>query len=288
VHRAKLLVAGRFVLTVQEFLAHPAVQGGVAPLLVALVVGAALARSRFAWLAIVAGYATAVGLATGIAFSPLTAGRKVTLVVLLSALVGLIADRWPPTARGFATTLAIASAIVAPWVFLSVLAQREGASGYLAAIAIGLFVATLVYGVTRMRHDGLRVGAAGLALGLATGILGVLSASIGYLLAGVAVAAAAGAMLLVQVGFARSIAAGFTGALPVGLGTALFATGTVMLADLRWYVVPLLLLVPAAAALPVPQSAPRIARAALLAFYAAVAAAVPVLAAWLAARGSPS
>jgi hypothetical protein len=287
-HRATLFVAGRFLPTVQDFLAHPAVQGGIAPLLVALAFGAAFARSRFAWLAVVAGYATAVGLATGIAFSPLTAGRKLTLVVLLSALVGLVADRWPPTARGFVATLAIASAIVAPWVFVSVLAQREGASGYLAAIAIGLFVAASVYGVTRMRHDGLRIGAAGLALGLATGILGVLSASIGYLLAGIAVAAAAGAMLLVQVGIARSIAAGFTGALPIGLGTALFAAGTVMLAELRWYLVPLLLLVPAAAALPVPQSAPHIARAALLALYAVAAAAVPILAAWLAARGSPS
>ena len=42
----------------------------------------------------------------------------------------VIADRWPPTARGFVATLAIASAIVAPWVFLSVLSQREGAAGW--------------------------------------------------------------------------------------------------------------------------------------------------------------
>lgn len=272
----------------EELLAHPAVQGGVAPLLVALVVGAALARSRYAWLAIVAGYATAIALGTGIGFSPLTAGRKVTLVVLLSALVGLIADRWPPTARGFATTLAVASGLVAPWVFLSVLSQREGAAGYLAAVAIAFFAGTLVYGVARTRNDGLRVGAAGLGLGLASGILGVMSASIGYLLAGVAVAAASGAMLLVQVVFSRSIAAGFTGALPIGLGAALFAVGTVLLAELRWYIVPLLLLVPAAVALPAPENAPRIARAALLAFYAVVAAAVPVLAAWFAARGAPS
>jgi hypothetical protein len=39
-----------------ELADHPAVQGGVAPLVVALVVALALARTRFAWLAIVAGY----------------------------------------------------------------------------------------------------------------------------------------------------------------------------------------------------------------------------------------
>lgn len=272
----------------EEFLAHPAVQGGVAPLLVALAFGATFARSRYGWLAVVAGYATAVALATGIAFSPLTAARKVTLVVLLSALIGLIADRRPPTARGFVATVAIASGVVAPWVFLSVLSQREGASGYVAAVAIGVFVAALVYGVTRTRNDGLRVGAAGLGLGLAAGILGVMSASIGYLLAGVAVAAASGAMLLVQVVFSRSIPAGFTGALPIGVGVALFAVGTVMLAELRWYIVPLLLLVPAAVALPAPERAPRIVRAAALAGYAVVAAAIPILAEWFTTRGFPS
>ncbi len=60
----------------QELLDHPAVQGGVAPLVVALIVAAALARTRFAWLAIVAGYATMIALSTGFSFSPLTCAAK--------------------------------------------------------------------------------------------------------------------------------------------------------------------------------------------------------------------
>jgi len=270
----------------QALLEYPAAQGGVIPLVVALIVAAALCRTRYAWLAIVAGYAAMIALTSGFSFTPLTASRKLMLVVVLSAVVGMVADLVPRASRAFAAALAVAAGVVAPWVFLSVLSQREGTAGYMAGAGIGVFVAVLVYLVARQRDDGLRAGAAGLGLGLATGIAGVLSASVGFLLSGVALAAAAGAVLLVQVLLSRSLAPGLTGTLPIGIATALFAVGTLLLAELRWYVLPLLLLIPAAVALPAPERAPRIIRAALLAAYALVAAAVPILAAWYAARGS--
>ncbi|NDP42565.1 MAG: hypothetical protein GZ089_07600 [Aromatoleum sp.] len=47
-----------------------------------------------------------------------------------------------------------------------------------------------------------------------------------------------------------------------------------------------MLLVPLSAGLRAPQRAPRIGRATVLAGYALIAAAVPILAAWYAARGS--
>ena len=59
-----------------------------------------------------------------------------------------------------------------------------------------------------------------------------------------------------------------------------------MLAQLPWYALPALLIVPAAALLPVPERAPRVARAALLFLYTVCAAMIPVLAAWFGARGS--
>jgi len=272
----------------QALLEHPAVQGGALPLLVALIVAAALCRTRYAWLAIVAGYATMIALTAGFSFTPLTASRKLMLVVVLSSVVGMAADLFPRASRALAAVLAVAAGVVAPWVFLSVLSQREGSAGYVAGAGIGVFVAVVVYAVARQREDGLRAGAAGVGLGLAAGVAAVLSASIGFLLAGVAMAAAAGAVLLVQVLFARSIAPGFTGTLPIGIAAALFAVGTLLLAELKWYVLPLLLLIPAAVALPVPERAPRIVRAAILVACALFAAAIPILAAWYAARGSLS
>ncbi len=81
-----------------------------------------------------------------------------------------------------------------------------------------------------------------------------MSASIGDLVAGVAIAAACGALLLVQVTVSRKLAPGFTGALPIGLLAALFAAGTLLLAELPWYALPLLLLVPARRSLPAPDA----------------------------------
>jgi hypothetical protein len=151
----------------QDWLDHPAVQGGVAPLVVALVVAAALSRTRFAWLAIVAGYLAMVALSTGFNFSPLTASRKTIVLVLAAPLVGIIADRMTASSRGFAPRLvaglAAAVGILAIWVFASVLEQREGLARYGEALGVAVFVAALCWLTLRLRDDGLRAGAAILA-----------------------------------------------------------------------------------------------------------------------------
>jgi hypothetical protein len=269
-----------------DLIDHPAIVEGVVPLVVALIVAFALARTRFAWLAIVAGYVTVMALSTGLSFSPLTVARKTLLLGLLAPLVGIAADLVPRPSRAIAPALTIAAGALSVWVFLSILEQRETMNAFAVGGGVALFVATLAAATLRLRNDGLRAGAVGLGLGLASGIAGVLSASIGYFVAGVAVATAAGALLLVQVVLSRKLAPGFTGALSMGLLVALFAAGTLLLAELPWYALPLLLLIPAAGTLPAPERAPMIVRAAALTGYALIAAAFPVLAAWYAARGS--
>ena len=264
---------------------HPAVQGGVAPLVVALVIAAIFARTRFAWIAILAAYATMVALTTGFAFSPLTAGRKTILLGLVAPVVGLVLDLLPRASKTLVTAVSVAAGGVAIWVFMSILNQRQGMAAIAMGGGIGVFVAVLVGLTLRLRSDGLRAGAAGLGLGLATGIAGLLSASIGYLLSGVSIAAGAGALLLTQVLLSRKLAAGLLGTLTIGLLTALFAVGSVLLAELHWYALPLLLLVPLSVTLRAPERAPVIVRAAVLAAYALIAAALPILVAWFAPRG---
>lgn len=56
----------------QTLLDDPMVQSGLAPFLVALVVAFALAGTRLAWLAVVAGVATTLAMSAGISFSPLS------------------------------------------------------------------------------------------------------------------------------------------------------------------------------------------------------------------------
>ena len=66
-----------------NLLDDPMVQAALAPLLLALLVGGVLQRTRLAWLAVVAAIATEVALSTGIGFTPLTASRKVLLLSLI-------------------------------------------------------------------------------------------------------------------------------------------------------------------------------------------------------------
>jgi hypothetical protein len=271
---------------VSELFQHPAVQGGVAPFVVALAVAVLLRRTRYAWLAIVAGYLTAVAMSTGIGFSPLTATRKVLLMALAVAVIGIVLDALGPKTRAVDTVLAAVAGIAAIWAFWTVLAQREGGALWTGAIAVAAFAAVMTIALVTLRHDPLRVAAATLGLGIATGVSAVLSASIGFLLAGIAVAASAGALLLVAVVTSRPATTGFLGTLTVGTMIALFAEGASLLAQMPWYAAVALLLVPLAVRLPVREDWGTLRRAFVLAVYALAAASVPIAAAWYSARAS--
>ena len=273
----------------QEWLDHPMVQAGLAPLVVALLVAATLWRTRFAWLAVVPGYATAASLSAGINFSPLTAGRKVTLLVLLSPLVGLALDRWAARApRVMPWLVGAACGLSTLWVFASLLGQREGAAWITAAAGLVVFVGLQTALTLRLHPDGAANSAVGVASGLGVGVAAVLSASIGYLTGGVGMAAAAGALLLLQFAFNQSRAPGYAGLLPIGFGLALFAAATTMLAQLPGYALPLLWAVPLVASWRVAAGAAWRARLALAATVAAAGVLPFVLAAWFAARAGSS
>ncbi|MFO1325447.1 MAG: hypothetical protein U1F15_15485 [Burkholderiales bacterium] len=271
-----------------ELLQHPAVQGGVAPFIVALVVAVALGRTRYAWLAIVAGYATQVALSTGISFTPLSASRKILLLCLAAPLVGMAVDALVERSRPIAYAAAVVAGLAAAWVFLSVLSQREGAQAWLSAFGIVAYAAAMVAALVSLRDDSLRTGAAALGLGLAAGVSALISASIGFLLSGIAVAASAGALLLYWVITSKPISPGLLGTLTIGVMIALFAEGSLMLAQMPWFALVALLLVPLAVRLPVRESASVFFRAFVLSMYALAAALIPIAAAWLSARATVS
>jgi hypothetical protein len=275
-----------FAVSMLELLDHPIFQGGIAPLLVALVIAMAFARTRFAWLAVILGYATMIALDTGFSLIPPTVARKTMLIGLLSPLVGIVADTYPQWSRRIAVALVVVMGVVSVWVFLTVLKNASGTNGVMTGAGVAVFVAAMIAAMLRLRHDGLRCGAAGLGLGLAVGVAGLLSASIGALVAGLAIGAGCAAMLIVQTGLSRMLVPGFTGALPVGVLTALIAAGTQQLALLPWYALPLLLLIPLAVSLPGPTRGLLIARAAAPSAYALAAAAIPIGVALYAARGT--
>ena len=269
-----------------ELLNHPAVQGGVAPFVAALIVVLVLGRLRLGGLALVAAFCTAVYLVSGFAFTPLTAARKIVLLALATPVIGLLVDfAFRPTRLGTGM-LAIAAAAAPLWVFWPVLAQKDTELAILLG-ANAVLLSTWLVGImlSALAERPLQAGAAGLGLGLAAGGCAILGASAMYGSYGIALAAGAGAFLLPQMISGRTIAAGATFVLPVALIAALIAAAAAILAQLQWYVLPVLALIPLAARLPAPGK--PWAKAAAASAYTLVIAAAACALAWQASRGMP-
>jgi hypothetical protein len=264
----------------EELLGNPAIQGGVAPFAVALVVALVLAPLRLGGLAVIAGFATCVYLVSGIQFSPLTATRKLFIVALAAAALGPAVDfTFRPTRAG-TIALALAAAAAALWVFWPVIVQKgeENRWLFMAATAVSAAIAVAI-AQARLSMDGVRAGAATLALGLGGGIAAFLAASLSYALYGVALGAAGGAYLLPQMLRGRKAFAGSTLALPAMAIGVLVACGAMLLAQLPWYSVITLAFVPAAVLFPGPKG-PVWLQAVVFSLYAFIVAAVACLFAW--------
>jgi len=265
----------------QEMLANPLVQGGLAPFVAALIVAALLAPFRLGGLAVVAAFATAVYFIAGFTFAPLTETRKIILLGLAAPLVGIVIDfAFRPT-RLEAWGLALAGAAAAAWIFWPLLAQKDLERALLPGGTAVLAAAwTIGFSHSRLAEDGVRAGAAGLALGVGVGGAATLGASLTYGLYGMAVAAGAGAFLLVQMIIGRKTHAGATFMLAAAVVTMLLAGAAMILAQLPWYAVVALALVPVAASLPVSAGAPVWLQALLLSFFGLFVAGIACALTW--------
>jgi hypothetical protein len=265
----------------QEMFANPAVQGGLAPFIAALIVAALLAPIRLGGLAVVAAFATAVYFIAGFTFSPLTATRKIILLGLAAPLAGIVIDFALRPTRLEARMLALAGAGAAAWIFWPVLVQMDLERGLLLGSTAVLATAwTIGFSHSRLAEDGVRAGAAGLALGAGTGAAAILGASLTYGLYGFAVAAGSGAFLLMQMITGKKIHAGATFMFAATVVTMLLAAATMILAQLPWYAVLALALVPVAASLPLRAGVPVWLQALLLSICGLVVAGIACALAW--------
>ncbi len=271
----------------QELLNHPAVQGGIAPFVAGLLAAALFAPVRLAGLAAVAGFATTVYLVGAFGFVPLTATRKIVLVGLVAAGAGVCADfAFKPT-RATGVALGVLFGAAAAWVFWSVLAQKPMSEALVRGGTVVATVAWLVAACYALRDAPVRAGAAGLTLGLGTGIAAILAASASLGQYAMAVGAACGGFLLVQMIRGKTLFAGATLTLAVGVLLGLIAGGTLMLAALPWYALPVLALVPLAAGIPLPARLPVWGEAVLASLLAGIPAAVACFLVWQSSRGGP-
>jgi hypothetical protein len=268
----------------EAFLAHPAVQGGVAPFVVGLIVVVILAKAKLAGLAVTAGFAVAVALASGFAFTPLTATRKVILLGLLAPLVGIVMDfALNKRGRTLTVVVALACGALTVWVFWSVLRQRPVGEALLVGGGMAVFVAWLVGSTLELAGQPVRAGAAALMLGLGTGVSAILGASALLGLYGIAIGAGAGAFLLAQMLTGRKITAGATLTLSASVAAGLVGAAALVLAQLPWYALLILGAIPLAARLPASDRMPVWAQAFVVSAYGFAVALVAFLLTWRAA-----
>ncbi len=271
-----------------ELLNNPAVQGGVAPFLVALIAAAVLHRTRLLGLAISAGVAVVVTLAIGFSFESLTATRKMVLVIGLATLFVLVFELAGfKASRALRAAVAIIFGLAAVWVVQRLLQQQEdmGRMVMLGAAA-ALYLGFLADSTNGIGQDSVRASSAGLFLGLGSGVLALLGGSALLALVGIAAGASAGGTLLVQMVTGRRAPAGWTLALPATATAGLVGLLSTFTGELRWFCLLPLLAVPWATRLVPAANRPVWMTAFLTSFAAAVPAVCAVALAWFASSSS--
>jgi hypothetical protein len=263
-------------LRMNELLANPAVQAGVAPFVAALVVAALLRHTRWVYWSVGAAFLVVVALTMGFAFEPLTSSRKLVLAVLVALLLLPVLDTALPVAgRARSLLLALVGAGLGVWVLSRLLLQKEMLPALLAGGGAALFLAGFLDGAQRGSSGSpLQAAALALVLGLGTGVLALLGASAQLAQIGIAIGAGAGAAGLALLLAPRAPGQGWSLGLLAALVTGLAALLAVFTGQLPWYCLVPLLATPWAARLVREQDSRK---PWLTALYTAGAAVIPML-----------
>jgi hypothetical protein len=252
-----LIFDGLPEVKLQELLNHPAVQAGFAPFLVALITAELFQRIRLSGLAIIAGFAVTVYLASDFTIEPLTASRKIVLLGLISASLGLLLSLWQ--SRWLVWLLPVLSGATAIWAAQRILQQHPPQVALLWGAGCAAYVAILVWGMDQLENEPLRAASAATALGMGTGGAALVGASALLGQFGLALGSAAAAYLLIQMMSNQPLPAGRVFTLPLALIAGLTGCIAALSAKLPWYALPILAAIPLAAWLiPLPKQSSRI------------------------------
>jgi len=236
----------------EQLLANPAIQSAVIPFVTAL--AAALILRRFGWvwagLGLALAFYLSVYITVGLEFTPLTSTHKIILLGLLAMVVGLLVDARRSESRNATYILAALTAAAVLWVIWPVASRKAGTEFWMLIVPSMLYSAIVVVLFERLKPDSMKSTAALLAIGVGTGVCALLGASAKLGQLGGAIGAAAGAYILILL-FSRQLRLGssftFTGALLVSL----IGVAGVVYAKLPWYILLILLSIPAILTLPI-------------------------------------
>jgi len=228
----------------ETLLQNPAIQGGIAPFLVAVLTCLALLKiPRWIALAIPAAFLTVVLLTTGIEFTPLTSTRKILIIILIATVMGVLAQLSGIKARSRFVYAFIAGAAASIWVAWPVLARESDNSvmaGMVLSITIYSGFITSWLASTLAQRSILASAPAGISLAFTLGISAIIAASalLGQMGLGVGVAIIAilaVTLLIIKPGTKKATRTGELFGLIVGSTLSVLAIAAVLYAKLPWY-----------------------------------------------------
>ena len=256
----------------QEWLRHPAVQGGLAPLLAGMAAALALFPVRLSGLAAAAGFFTAVYL-TG----QLGLEKKLLMLSLAAPLLGALVDLAFRPTRAAGVVLGIAFGVACFWAFLTTVGEFPPQRLVLYAIGVASIVAATV-ALSVLSHDEPpRAAASGVGLGLAAGVIAHLGGAKLLTLWGFGLAAGSAGFLVITMILGRRVVAGAALTLSVGVIGSLVAVAVALQRGLAWYHAALFAAIPLAVRLPIPRRSPAGQAIMALVYSLAVAAFVCLL-----------
>ena len=261
-----------------DFLSNPAVQAGVLPFIVALILAYALCGTRYLALAVVSGLVVVLTLTIGFSPEPFTSVKKMIIATLGATALAVIFEAAGMRAlRAVVGALAVTAGSAAAWALLRVLQQMESQEAWaVAGAAFTLTFATAASACASGASSSLRAAVTGACLGWGSGVLALLGASALLAQLGLALGSASAAVALVQMIRGREAPLGWTVVVPVEVAAPIIGVLASATGELRWYCLIALPFAPLFARL-VPVAALR--RPWQLAFATGFAALIPVAAA---------
>ena len=274
-----------------DLLNNPAVQAAAIPFVVALVLGFALAGTRYLVIAVVSGLVVVLALTIGFTFEPLTTVKKLIVTTFAAAVIALALEAAGVAARrAVVASLAAAAGLAAVWAVWRVLQQMQTPAAWTAGLgALALTLATTGTAVSASTSSSLRAAVVGACLGWGSGVLALLGASALLAQLGLAVGTASAAVALVQMLRGRESPLGWTVVVPTAVAAAIIGVLAAATGELRWYCLIPLPFAPLAASLVPGGALPRPWQQAFATGFAAlVPIAVAVGLAWFSTAASSS
>jgi len=229
----------------EELLANPAIQGGVAPFVVAFIIALIFLRvNLIAGLVVVAGFSTVIFLTTGFSFSPLSSARKITLLVLLVPVIGILLQLSGKFSDSIIKACYGLTALAIVWLMWPVL-NRNPLEELIPVLSYMIYAAWMMAIFMKMSElPAHTAGTAATAVGIAIGGCAVIGASGLYGQLGMSLGAASGAFLLLQLISRRTEDAGLTFTMSSGIIAALLLPASIVYSKVPWIIMPLVALIP--------------------------------------------